>query len=220
MAITYTVGFQHDDWIDNVDRVQAGGNNGINIRFHRLETEFQKIAAVVVQISTALDAINAALANLTVKPPPQDFTASLAPALLPTTGIPWSAAIGRVEKAPNAVGGHGWMAVSLPDKSVLNSLTAIGRNTGVGALAVTLRRQALQGANPPLETLLEADNNGGGAFSAVSAPHPANPLDPKFVVDNQNFKYLLVIDLDSAAAGDSVSVTSVQISYTVGRSNA
>ena len=41
--VTYTPGFQHEDWVDNVDRVQAGGVNGFNVRFNTIEAEFQKI---------------------------------------------------------------------------------------------------------------------------------------------------------------------------------
>ncbi|KIQ66474.1 hypothetical protein TR51_02440 [Kitasatospora griseola] len=36
--------FTHQDWIDNEDRVQAGGEKGLNIRFHNLEAEFRTIA--------------------------------------------------------------------------------------------------------------------------------------------------------------------------------
>jgi hypothetical protein len=217
MPIIYEPKFQHEDWIDNIHRVQAGGDNGINIRFHRLEIEFQAIAVVVKNFSDTIDLINAALANLTVKPLPQDLTASFAPALLPTTGTPWTAAIGRIEKTSGQTGAHGWMGISLPDKAVLNSMTVLGKNSGAGILSIGLKRQVPQADAPNPESLLEVNNNGGGVFSAISPPHPANPLDPKFVVDNTHYKYLIIIDLDSALAGDSVLVTNIQISYTVGR---
>jgi len=55
MAITYTPLFTHDDWIDNVDRVQAGGPNGFNIRFNGVAEEFGKLATVVASIGTAID---------------------------------------------------------------------------------------------------------------------------------------------------------------------
>ena len=41
--ITYTRSFQHQDWIDNEDIVQAGGERGFNVEFHALEAEFDKI---------------------------------------------------------------------------------------------------------------------------------------------------------------------------------
>ncbi|MEI7993352.1 MAG: tail fiber domain-containing protein [Methylococcaceae bacterium] len=52
--ITYKRSFQHDDWIDNEDVVQAGGERGFNVKFHSLETEFDNIAAAIAQISAGL----------------------------------------------------------------------------------------------------------------------------------------------------------------------
>ncbi len=52
--ITYTRAFRHDDWIDNEDVVQAGGEKGFNKKFHDLEVEFDALGAVVGQINTAL----------------------------------------------------------------------------------------------------------------------------------------------------------------------
>jgi hypothetical protein len=52
--ITYTRGFTHDDWIDNEDVVQAGGERGFNTKFHSLESEFDKIGQVVGVIDTEI----------------------------------------------------------------------------------------------------------------------------------------------------------------------
>lgn len=49
----YTRQFQHQDWIDFVDPVQAGGSNGFNERFHALESEFDLIAAAIQSVDTA-----------------------------------------------------------------------------------------------------------------------------------------------------------------------
>lgn len=46
--ITYTPTFQHLDWVDNVDRVQAGGDHGFNIEFHNLEKEFASLYQTIV----------------------------------------------------------------------------------------------------------------------------------------------------------------------------
>src|SRR5262244_2746566 len=58
----YTRQFQHQDWIDFVDPVQAGGNNGFNERFHALESEFDLIAA-------AMTSVDSAVTNLQNAPP-------------------------------------------------------------------------------------------------------------------------------------------------------
>ena len=50
----YTRQFQHTDWIDFVDPVQAGGNNGFNERFHALEGEFDLISAAITSVDNSL----------------------------------------------------------------------------------------------------------------------------------------------------------------------
>jgi hypothetical protein len=53
-TITYARTFRHDDWIDNEDVVQAGGEKGFNKKFHDMEAEFDKIATAFGQVNTAL----------------------------------------------------------------------------------------------------------------------------------------------------------------------
>ena len=55
----YTREFQHQDWIDFVDPVQAGGSNGFNERFHALESEFDLISAAISSVDGAVNAIEA-----------------------------------------------------------------------------------------------------------------------------------------------------------------
>lgn len=54
--ITYKRSYQHPDWIDNEDIVQAGGERGFNVEFHGLEAEFDKISSVIAQINAGLGA--------------------------------------------------------------------------------------------------------------------------------------------------------------------
>jgi hypothetical protein len=55
--ISYSRTFQHVDWIDNEDVVQAGGEKGFNQKFHDLEAELDKLSAVVGAIKDALSNI-------------------------------------------------------------------------------------------------------------------------------------------------------------------
>lgn len=55
--ITYTRSFQHDDWVDNEDIVQAGGPRGFNQQFHDIESEFDTLSTVVGSVNTAIDNI-------------------------------------------------------------------------------------------------------------------------------------------------------------------
>lgn len=55
----YTRQFQHTDWIDFVDPVQAGGGNGFNERFHALESEFDLISGAITSVDNALTTVEA-----------------------------------------------------------------------------------------------------------------------------------------------------------------
>jgi hypothetical protein len=55
--IKYNRTFQHEDWIDNEDVVQAGGEKGFNKKFHDLEAEFDNVSGVVTTISGAITSI-------------------------------------------------------------------------------------------------------------------------------------------------------------------
>lgn len=55
--ISYTPTFQHEDWIDNEDVVQAGGEKGFNKTFHTIEDELAKIATAIAQLATAINQI-------------------------------------------------------------------------------------------------------------------------------------------------------------------
>jgi hypothetical protein len=56
----YTRQFQHQDWVDFVDPVQAGGDNGFNERFHALESEFDLISGAITSVDNAVNAIEVA----------------------------------------------------------------------------------------------------------------------------------------------------------------
>lgn len=58
-SITYKRNYQHQDWVDNEDIVQAGGERGFNVEFHALETEFDSISGVISQLNAGLGAFQA-----------------------------------------------------------------------------------------------------------------------------------------------------------------
>jgi hypothetical protein len=55
--ITYTRTFIHNDWIDNQDVVQAGGEAGFNQKFHGIEAELDKISGAFTQANTNVNNI-------------------------------------------------------------------------------------------------------------------------------------------------------------------
>ncbi|MDQ1655914.1 MAG: hypothetical protein QOD41_997, partial [Cryptosporangiaceae bacterium] len=76
--ISYTPEFHHTKWVDNVDRVQADGPNGFNVRFSAIERELKQLSTVVAQINAALHV---------VAPPPKEQRLTLKPAIVSTDGV-------------------------------------------------------------------------------------------------------------------------------------
>lgn len=57
MAISYQRSFEHQDWIDNEDVVQAEGERGFNKVFHALEDELDSISAAVGTIDVEIQKV-------------------------------------------------------------------------------------------------------------------------------------------------------------------
>jgi hypothetical protein len=55
--IDFERSFVHTDWLDQVDRVSAGGDNGFNARFHLLESDLDVLGDRVARINTALNTV-------------------------------------------------------------------------------------------------------------------------------------------------------------------
>lgn len=206
-SISYNPQFQHQDWIDNVDRVQAGGPNGFNGHFHALEAEFQAISQAIAQISTALDALG-------TKPPPTPVKISLAPALVPTAVAAWVyAADGTASKAAGQTGAHGVMGVQLPAGATVQTMRVNGRNAdssgsnpGAGRLQIGLFRLSVDPTTRTGNAQLALVNAVGATFDTTIAANNAFAA-----VDNDHYHYVITADLDGAAATDGVSLNSVQI---------
>ena len=212
--ITYTRSFQHQDWIDNTDRVQAGGSNGFNIRFHSLEAEFDQISQVVAELNSALTGINAALTALNQPPAPTPQKQTLRPNLVATSATGWNFNTSGALKAPGQTSAHGMQPLMLPQNSVIQSLRVTGTFSGAGSGRVTLYRQDLSGTNPPgaiigiMPAAIAAVLQPGGAFDVTQ------PAVAAFAaVDNGSFAYYIEADLDNSAPADAVAIYAFQIAY-------
>ncbi len=130
MAITYTPLFTHDDWIDNVDRVQAGGPNGFNIRFNGVAEEFGKLSTVVASIGTAID--NAQSVRFVNSQTTQTLAASAASIEFIVESYDRALMPGNVEKV--------YFAVILPVSVSTNIRhTFLYRNAPANRMAVTVQ---------------------------------------------------------------------------------
>ncbi|MFJ3765959.1 hypothetical protein ACIPQJ_01655 [Streptomyces sp. NPDC090082] len=197
MVELYEPRFQHKDWIDNQDRVQAGGDNGLNDRFHRLEDEFSGLAR---------NQINPIIRNLTK--PVMHLT--LVPVLTPSPdpnagGAPrpaWSQAADMVEKPSGQTEAHGFMSIVLPDGVKVTSLLMTGRipNSSQAAVRAVLKSREI--------------NNSGGSVTLLTASKlgeaaPSQGLE----ITNDRQRYFLLLDVTGADVNESVAVFCVQLTY-------
>ena len=165
MAINYTRTFAHIDWIDNVDRVQAGGDSGFNGRFHSVEAEFDTISGVVTQFDSELTTHTGQISALTqqvsalggiVQAP---ITIRLVPQMLPVnpdnpnfswSQIYWSAMLlgqpaGTYVKVPitnQGMTADGVVPLALPEGVKLLNLTTIGQAATPANLTTTLVKES------------------------------------------------------------------------------
>ncbi len=198
--ITYTRHFQHTDWQDNVDRVQAGGPTGFNQHFHDIEGDFDALAQVVNQINAALLALGQA-------PPATATQLTITPALVAASSTGWQGGLGVVSKPANQTSAWGAMSVDLPSGVVIQSFRATGRNTGAGSLRIALQRQGVV-LGTPSERIVGLDNISGDPFDQNGAANAAAAT-----VNNQQFKYFITAQLDNAGAADTVVLNAFQITY-------
>jgi hypothetical protein len=79
--ITYSRKFTHDDWIDNEDVVQAGGEKGFNQKLHSIEAELDAISATFGVADTEVKRIQRV--NFTNANPPVNLGPNTATAEFP-----------------------------------------------------------------------------------------------------------------------------------------
>src|SRR5262249_53066199 len=131
--------FTHADWVDNVDRIVAGGPKGFNIRLNAIESDLQQLSTVVGQIDTALDQLAAA----TSVPPSGEQHAVFPVAMvgLSTTGNQpgwFHDVFGEAHPHGGTEGGVGVMGLSLPDGIKITSFRVIGRFSTAAASNVSI----------------------------------------------------------------------------------
>jgi len=192
----YTPSFSHTDWIDNRDRVQAGGDNGFNARFHALEAEFALLAA---HLNPLVEAFSKPLVKLT-----------FAPILMPYTNQgesaakqPWVQGLDDVRKAPNQQEAHGTMGLNLPAGAHIQSLLVTGSRPS-GTLTIILRRHRFDNTESS-QAVITADQLGQPSSPPASSPELA--------VVEDDYRYYLTADLAGATATDLVQLFCVQLTY-------
>jgi hypothetical protein len=200
--ISFTPTFHPTDYVDNQDRVQAGGPNGFNARFRALETDLRKLSTVITDVDTALDQLGA--------PTPTQHTLTLSPALVPVVNRgPWSYdSSGYASRTGPLTALTGVQPVSVPDGARLVSLRSLGQNSGTGTLHIDLLRSGLLTSVTPAERIARVT----GDTNPFDHNEPAD--SGLALVDTARFRYLILADLAGAAAADTVTISGFQIIYT------
>jgi len=207
MSITYTPQFSHQDWVDNVDRVQAGGDSGFNVRFHGIEGEFSTLTTVVKEISDAIDTLSAA-------PPAKTFTTALTPALTPTSTLAanqWQHVDGAAVMPPGQTTAQGMMGLQLPSGGTITTLRIVGTKA-TGTLQVLMYRQ-LFATGSGAELVVGHQITATGPFDAMNAA-----TDPtKTKVDNTQYRYYVAVHLILASntALQGAELDAIVVAYTV-----
>jgi hypothetical protein len=190
----YTPSFSHTDWIDNRDRVQAGGEDGFNARFHALEAEFDLLAA---HINPLVEAFSKPLVKLTFAPilTPYQGEATTRPA--------WVQGVDHVRKAANQQEAHGTMGINLPSGAKIQSLLVTGSRPS-GTLSIVLQRHRFDNTQGS-EQIVAADQ--------VGQPFSPPPTSPERAVVDDDYRYYLTADLVGATATDLVQLFCIQLTY-------
>lgn len=175
----YIPEFTHADWLDHVDRVQAGGDRGLNTRFHDVEEEFDRVAKHVNALHKAVEVGESFL--------------TLVPILATPSGTQgWKQGVdfvGRTSASQREA--HGIMYVALPNGSEVKSLLVTGTHQGGGNVSVTLRRREIRNQ-------FSAEN----LITATEVNEPAEP-EPQVesalpVVTNDTHRYYIVVEFKDA----------------------
>lgn len=203
-SVSFTPTFHHTDYVDNRDRVQAGGPNGFNARFHAIENDLSTLATVVTDVDTALGTLGSG-------PAPSQHTLTMSPALVPVvaTGAWAHDTSGYAARSGPLTTLAGVQSVPVPDGARLISLRSLGQNSGTGTLRITLFRSRLLSAVAPAERIARV--------SGDTNPFDRNEsADANFaLVDTTVFRYFILASLDGAAAGDTVTVSGFQVIYSL-----
>ncbi|APE25816.1 MULTISPECIES: hypothetical protein [Streptomyces] len=195
MTERYVPQFSHKDWIDNQDRVQAGGENGLNSRFHQLEAEFLGLAEN--QINPMLDVLGTPTRHLTLVPALHSYAKD-------GIAVPgWEQAVDMVAKPANVAEAHGFMNIVLPDGVQVRSLLVTGSNqSSTGTLTVSLDGR-------------EIGNNDAGTKRFVSSTKLGIPAPPaeEVRIKNESIRYYLTVEVVGAELTKPVKVFCVQLVY-------
>jgi hypothetical protein len=202
--IHYTPAFRHTDWFNNVDRVDAEGPNGFNVRFHAIESDLQALSTVVTQIDTELD-------RLGTPPAPVEKKLRVPPALLPIRGFrAWesedSGAASTLGNGPTGNSAFGLVHLDdLPDGATPRSLRAVG--VGVGAEISVIFESHTRTDPHDSGGVARFDRPLSGAFDVTV------PVDFPRPIDLSTQRFTINVAVRNNTSTDRTFITFLEITY-------
>jgi hypothetical protein len=210
---SFTPTFDHTDWQDHIDRVEAGGPNGFNVRFRAIERDLRALSTVVGSISARITRIHTSASG-----PNQELRFALTPVLhLADDGNDPNEWFTTEVGVATASAGHarGIMNVNLPDRVRLTSMRVRGAvrgpADGTTTLTITLFRTAvhLTSAAATLEPVVPFRTGDRGDLNLV-----VNITGGAAVVDLDAFRYLIDATFDSDAQdGHNIDLSAIEFTY-------
>ena len=199
--ISYTPAFRHTDWVDNVDRVEAAGQNGFNVRFNTIGSDLRQLSTVVTQI-------NSQLTQLGTRPVPT-VRLNLPPALVVGTGLaPWTISpTGEAVVPPNS-GSTGVLGLALPDGARVTTFRATGQCQSDTMTVSFMRGIGHFGAASFQDVIRLTANTAPFDISGTADPSLGR-------IDNNTFHYFIFAQTTgtSPATPGAVAIRAFQLTY-------
>ena len=205
--MTYNPTFRHTDWVDRVDRVEAGGSNGFNGRFNAIGSDLRQLSALVPAIGAAIDQSNAP------PPPPAQQELVFTPVL---QSVSSTAAWGTSATGAAVVGGSNIVAIglanlTLPDQVRLISMRGIGSlndviGNNVGGSIVLSRMPVRQSLSPPPPEQLASVIMDEGPFNVQTTV-----ADALAHVDLNTFRYFVTATFSVEGLPGSMTIEAVHL---------
>jgi hypothetical protein len=207
--IAYTPTFRHVNWVDNVDRITAGGPNGFNVRFDAIDRDLQ-------QASTLVTAIDAAIGQPAGGSPGQQ---TLTVPLNGSPGVSITAqGVWRCDNNgafhPGSTNARTVIFVQLPEQIRLVSMRMLGLFPGGAAkITMSLFRIATVGASPVKDLVAQVTETTPGMTSPYDVTIAVNSAFA--LVNPMQFRYYLDLNTQGAPSPfTSTNLSAVQLNYT------
>jgi len=211
--LSFNPTFHHAEWVDNVDRVRAGGPNGFNVRLKAIEADLHQVSTVVGQIDAAIDQAG------TGTPPPTQRTVIVPLQLVSSRGSIIAPANGwffdiNGQAIPSSQhrGANTLLNLSVPDGALLISFRVRGYFPGDGFnMNFSIVRASISDRARPVDVLGSVSS----ADTAFTNPYDLTVnLDALLAtVDNSAFRYVFQGGANLSDQAVTASLSSLQLTY-------